>query len=232
MRQTWADLLFLHWRFSAESVQRGLPAGLTVDTFDGDAWVGVVPFAMKRVHPRGLPTVRGLSDFLELNVRTYVHDEAGRPGVWFYSLDCNQGLAVRVARTFFHLPYQHATMSCTVMPDGSLHYVARRRGEEVDARFVYRVDRGGTLVEPRSLEFFLVERYVLYAHAVKRGLLFSGQVFHSPYRVTAADVPFWSDVPLQQAGFETKGRPPDHQCTAAPVDVEVFGLRRVEATAS
>ena len=228
MRQTWSNLLFLHWRFPADQVQRTLPTGLTVDTFEGDAWLGVVPFYMQRVRPAGFPAVTGLSNFLELNVRTYVHDAAGRPGVWFYSLDCNQGMAVRIARTFFHLPYQHAAMDASITA-GSVHYQSRRHRSEMDARFVYVAERSGVMALPDSLEFFLLERYFLFAHAPRRGRLYCGQVFHSPYRWSATLASVWSDLPLQQAGFNPAGRPPDHQCTAAPVDVEVFGLQPVKA---
>ena len=143
MEQTWTNLLFLHWRVPAEIVQSTLPEGLTVDTFDGVAWLGVVPFFMRRVHLRWLPSIPGgFSDFLELNVRTYVHDAAGRPGVWFYSLDCNQSIAVRTARKFFHLPYKHAHMSATRDDEGAIRYKAKRRGRDETADFAYRTRRG------------------------------------------------------------------------------------------
>jgi uncharacterized protein YqjF (DUF2071 family) len=99
MRQRWENLLFLHWRVDPAVIQRSLPAGLHVDTFEESAWIGIVPFAMRDVRPAGLPAIGPISNFLELNVRTYVHDERGVPGVWFYSLDCNQPLAVIIART-------------------------------------------------------------------------------------------------------------------------------------
>jgi uncharacterized protein YqjF (DUF2071 family) len=123
-RQRWRDLLFLHWRVPVSTVQRTLPEGLTVDTFDGDAWVGIVPFAMQGVRPRFFPPVPWLSWFLELNVRTYVLDAQGVPGVWFHSLDCDQPVAVEIARRCFHLPYMHARMRATRM--GSVVDYTRR----------------------------------------------------------------------------------------------------------
>lgn len=227
MRQTWTNLLFLHWRFSADEVQRTLPPGLTVDTFDGSAWMGVVPFFMKGVSPRGLPAVWGLSDFLELNVRTYVFDAAGRPGVWFYSLDCNQRIAVALARKFFHLPYEHARMRA-VLSERSLHYTARRRGSDDDARYVYQAATKGRVTEPGSLEFFLVERYLMFAYASATRRLFSGRVSHAPYKVSSDSTTVWSDLPLQQAGFTVNGRPPDHQCTSEPLKVRVYKLDEVK----
>jgi uncharacterized protein YqjF (DUF2071 family) len=125
LRQRWSELLFLHWPFSSEVIQASLPKGLYVDTFDGQAWVGIVPFYMDRVRPVFFPPVPGISWFLELNVRTYVHDETGEPGVWFYSLDCNLPLAVAIARRFYHLPYEHAEMSVHKHGD-EIHYAAQR----------------------------------------------------------------------------------------------------------
>ena len=228
MEQTWTNLLFLHWRVPADIVQATLPGGLTVDTFDGVAWAGVVPFFMRRVHPRWLPSMPGgLSNFLELNVRTYVYDAAGRPGVWFYSLDCNQSIAVKIARKFFHLPYEHALMSATRTEAGTIHYEAKRRGREETADFSYRPADIGADVKPGSLEFFLIERYLLFAYARDSRRLWSGRVWHPPYRVAPTTASTWSDLPVRQAGFITNGRPPDHQCTAAPVTVKVFGLEAV-----
>jgi uncharacterized protein len=111
MYQQWRDLLFLHWEYSTATIQATLPDGLYVDTFDGKAYLGVVPFFMRNIRPRYLPTVPGISNFMELNLRTYVHDREGVPGVWFYSLDANQHLAVKIARRFFHLPYVFAHMN-------------------------------------------------------------------------------------------------------------------------
>lgn len=98
MHQRWESLLFLHWRVPAATIQQTLPAGLTVDTFEGEAYLGISPFFMRQVRPTGLPAVPWLSDFLELNVRTYVYNADGVPGIWFYSLDCDQPLAVAGAR--------------------------------------------------------------------------------------------------------------------------------------
>lgn len=128
MRQQWAHLLFLHWQWDPAEIQRTLPPGLTVDVHDGRAWLGVVPFHMNRVRPAGLPAVPWFSDFLELNLRTYVHDEQGRPGVWFYSLDCNRWLAVKIARTGFHLPYEHAGITAGEHA-GTIDFRARRHGQ-------------------------------------------------------------------------------------------------------
>lgn len=161
MYQKWRQLLFLHWQFNASEIQRTLPAGLFVDTFEGNAYLGLVPFFMKDVRPRFLPALPCISNFQELNVRTYVHDRNGTPGVWFYSLDANQWLAVFLARTFYNLPYQHAQMSAKrSQQQGVIEYCSQRRGTAANlaSHFNYHPLGQPFFAEPATLEFFLVER--------------------------------------------------------------------------
>ncbi|MGH9333712.1 MAG: YqjF family protein, partial [Vicinamibacteria bacterium] len=121
---TWRDLAFVHWPVAPESLRGSIPSGLTLDTFQGDAWLGVVPFRMTGVRPRGVPPIPGLSSIVELNVRTYVVAEE-KPGVWFYSLDATSRLAVRGARVSFHLPYFDARMSVRRQEE-TIHYRSER----------------------------------------------------------------------------------------------------------
>ena len=164
MEQSWHDLLFAHWSYPVAAVRAAVPAQLTIDTFDGSAWIGVVPFQVRGLRARGLPAIRGLSDFPELNVRTYV-TIGGKPGVYFFSLDAASPLAVLGARVAFHLNYYNALMSMTRGPNG-IDYLSRRtdkRGAPADFSAHYRADGKGVCAEPGSLEYFLVERYCLYA---------------------------------------------------------------------
>ncbi|HEV8043772.1 MAG TPA: DUF2071 domain-containing protein, partial [Rubrobacter sp.] len=108
---SWRDLLFMHWPVGADVLRLLVPPALSLDTFDGSAWLGVVPFRMIGVRPRFLPSVSPLSNFPEINLRTYVTAE-GKPGIWFFSLDAHNPAAVRLARATFHLPYFDAEMSC------------------------------------------------------------------------------------------------------------------------
>ena len=222
MYQRWEKLAFLHWRWAPEIIQRTLPAGLTVDTFQGDAWLAIVPFFMRGIRPRFCPPVPGISDFLELNVRTYVRAAQGRHGVWFYSLDCDQPLAVCTARTFFHLPYQHARMSAP-QSEGWIDYHCQRRGES-PSRFRYRLNAQTRLAEPGTLEFFLAERYLLLSQT-PRGLR-CGQVHHTPYPLADVELDTWDVNPLLQAGFDNPNRPPDHLIGSPGVDVKVYALTR------
>lgn len=223
MRQRWENLLFLHWTVDREAIQRTLPAGLFADTFAGTGWLGIVPFAMRDVRPSGLPAVGRLSNFLELNVRTYVHDADGLPGVWFYSLDCNQPLAVWVARTFFRLPYEHAAMEAGF--GETITYGAKRRGAEEEACFAWTPRGPEQTARPGTLEFFLLERYFLYA--AKGGHLLRGQVAHAPYEFREAGVSALSTLPAAQAGFTGLAPTPQHACHAPGVDVRILGLQRV-----
>src|SRR5215213_3033801 len=110
MTQTWNDLLFAHWPVDAALLRSLVPAPLELDLFEGQAWVAVVPFHMTNVAPRGVPALPWVSAFPELNVRTYVRRN-GRGGVYFFSLDATNPLAVGVARTLVHLPYFTAAMT-------------------------------------------------------------------------------------------------------------------------
>jgi len=226
MRQRWSELLFLHWRIHSDEIQRRLPRGLHVDTFDGCAWIGVVPFFMERIRPVGFPPMPWLSWFLELNVRAYVHDDHGRPGVWFFSLDCNQPLAVEFARKVFRLPYQHAAMSAETVGDEVLYRSRRRGAAHPEASFRYAKALNTKLAEEGTMEWFLAERYLLFSEG-RSGRLYSGQVNHTPYRVAPAECVEWSVEPLLLNGFADPGRPPDSMLVAEAVDVSVFPLRRI-----
>lgn len=222
MFQTWSELLFLHWRWDPKDIQQRLPAGLTVDTFDGSAWLGIVPFFMKNIRPRFCPCVPWISNFLELNVRTYVFDEQGRPGVWFFSLDCNQPVAVWTARTFFHLPYQHSRMSARIPAPRTVDYSNHRKGDTEASSFRYTLSTATAAAQPGTLDFFLVERYLLFTDT-PRGLR-CGQVHHVPYPVAAADVAQSDTRLLQLNGFTRPAHPPDHICGSPGVDVRIYAL--------
>jgi uncharacterized protein YqjF (DUF2071 family) len=111
LRMRWHGLLFMHWPVPKGWLRPLVPPGLELDTFDGSAWLDVTLFRIERTRPRFLPTMLRLSSFPELNVRTYVIAE-GKPGIWFFSLDASNPVAVRLARATYALPYFDAKMSC------------------------------------------------------------------------------------------------------------------------
>ncbi|MGC6464430.1 MAG: YqjF family protein [Akkermansiaceae bacterium] len=218
MFQRWSNLLFAHWEADPALVQNRLPRGLHVDTHEGRTYLGLVPFFMEKVRARFLPTVPWLSNFLELNVRCYVHDNQGRPGVWFFSLDCNQPVAVELARRFFHLPYEHARMRSN---RGIYH--CQRKTEKDKASYQWDAKEGGQEAEPGSLEFFLLERYLLFS-ASPKGTLKSGRVHHPPYRFHQLPVEPVDPTPLKWNDFAVSG-PPISLLASPGVDVEVFPLK-------
>jgi uncharacterized protein YqjF (DUF2071 family) len=218
MHHRWEALLFLHWKISPAEIQRTLPPGLTVDTFEGDAWVAISPFFMRKVRPVGVPPLPWLSEFQELNVRTYVYDERGVPGIWFYSLDCDQPLAVIGARTLTGLPYFKAQMGASA--DGVIDYWCRREETDQEARYRYRPVGMPRLTQPESLEFFLLERYYLYSQ--RDGSLVRSQVSHRPYRFRDAEVQLSSAIPLHLDGFTQIPDTAAHVCFVDGFDVEVF----------
>ncbi|MBA3689996.1 MAG: DUF2071 domain-containing protein [Actinobacteria bacterium] len=189
MAQRWDDLAIISWAYEAEHVQRLLPLGLEVDTFDDAAWVSLVPFRLT-VRLPGLPAVPWASRFPEINVRTYVRGPDGRRGIWFLSLDASRFAAVVVARRSYRLPYMwgRATMGCT----GDLfRYAGRRRWPRGAAAWDLAVEVGGDMAEVDGLHRFLTARW----------RLLSARPLELPARsisfvATTVDHPPW---PLRQA---------------------------------
>jgi uncharacterized protein YqjF (DUF2071 family) len=219
MFQRWMHLLFLHWPIPADLVQMTLPEGLLVDTFDGHAWLGIVPFFMRDVRPAGFISVPGISNFLELNLRTYVRDVLGRPGIWFYSLDANQMLAVCLARAAFALPYEFADMRAT-LSDGEIDFRSHRFGFGSSLHYRYRPTE--KLGEARfgTLGFFLIERYRLFARRGNK--LFTGQVHHSPYQLHKVAVAEADPELFAMNGFETPAEGAAHRVYSERVDVSIY----------
>lgn len=218
--QKWRNLLFLHWSVPVEVLRPLVPARLTIDTWDGRAWVGLVPFAMQNVKPSWLPG-RGLT-FLETNVRTYVHLDGRDPGVWFFSLDAASWLAVNAARLGWGLPYFHADMSMSSPAPGGFEYTTSRRSDAANLNVGWRVGDALGPAQPGSLEHFFLERYLLFAQ--KNDTLLKGQVFHTPYPAHTAELTHLDDQLLPTAGFDTAGCAPELIHASPGVDVEVFAL--------
>lgn len=183
----WHELLFMHWPVPADTLRPLIPPALELDTYDGSAWLGVVPFRMNGVRPRYLPAVPRLSDFPELNLRTYVTAD-GKPGIWFFSLDAANPVAVRLARAIFKLPYYDSEMSCRTT-GGWVEYESFRThrgapGTGFAGR--YRPIGGAFESRPGTLESFLTERYCLYS-ADNRGRVRRGEIHHAMWPLRRAE---------------------------------------------
>ena len=228
LRQEWSDLLFMHWPVPAELLRPYLPARLQPDTYDGMAWLAVVPFRMSKVRTRISPPVPGANDFLELNVRTYVHLD-GVPGVWFFSLDATNALAVWVARTFFNLPYLRATMRLESPGPQLRQFTAERTHAGVPAasfRATWKIGAPLPAPAPDSLEFFLTERYCLYTSNKAQTKLYRGRVAHQPWPLRTAQVLHYESTLVESHGLPTPaGKPLVH--SGGPVSVELWPMQRV-----
>jgi len=206
MRMTWEQLAFIHWRVPAEVIRRQLPVGLEVDTFDGSAWVGAVPFFMTNVRARGCPAIPTTANFLELNLRTYVTHK-GKAGVWFFSLDAASWLCVRGARLGFHLPYFDADMNATV--SGDIAYRSRRVHRDACPgvfRALYQPTGEIFRSQPGSLEHWLTERYCLYS-ADAKGSIYCGEIHHEPWPLQQAVVRLRENTLGNLAATDLNGTP-------------------------
>lgn len=200
MQQSWAKLLFAHWPVRPESIREHIPRMLEIDTFEGSAWIGVVPFAMRKVYPRFTFEVPWMSNFLELNVRTYVKKN-GIPGVYFFSLDCSNPVAVLLARSLFFLPYFNASMSLSSSGD-LVQYHCRRSGSGAVFDADYR-PRGPVFESTNgSVEQFLTERYCLYS-VDRNSNCYRGNIHHARWLLQHAEAEIRSnELVFKQLGVK------------------------------
>lgn len=179
-------MLFLHWPVDIAALRKVVPAPLEIDTFEGQAWLAIVPFRMEGVRVRGLPRIPTAHAFPELNVRTYVRFD-NKPGVWFFSLDAASALAVAAARAWFGLPYYYARMRCQSSGE-SIEYRCDRRPNGAHFTGRYRADGPIYTAAEGTLEHWLVERYRLFA--MKRARLFTAEIAHPPWPLQPAVAEF------------------------------------------
>jgi uncharacterized protein YqjF (DUF2071 family) len=219
--QTWCDLLFAHWRVPAERLRRVMPSTLPLHLYDdGSAWLGITPFVVKGVRARGTPPLPWLSQFPELNVRTYVELD-GKPGIYFFSLDAARRAAVIAARRVYRLPYFHARM----------------RAESVGARIDYeseRIDSSGAPAAFRAgyspageitddhLARWLAERYCAYT-VDESGRPLRIDIHHPPWPLQPAEGELEAQGMADQIGIELEGEPLLH--FSARQDTLIWPLR-------
>jgi uncharacterized protein YqjF (DUF2071 family) len=218
-------LLFAHWPIPAATIQSKLPQGLQVDTLDGTAWLGVVPFVMDRVRFRTtgqgslrIPTAHA---FPELNLRTYVTGPDGRAGVYFFSLDAASLLAVIGARIGFGLPYFWASMQERI-EDNTIHYRSRRLiGPTANFAATFRAT--GKPAADDDLRRFLTERYALFVR--RFGTVQIGEIHHRPWQLETAEADITENTLPQSYGFTLPNSPPvlhySHE-----IEMEAWTLKR------
>lgn len=208
----------MHWSIPADAVRACVPEALELDLWEGRAFIGVVPFRMEQIRPSWLPRRLGL-DFLELNLRTYVHYR-GEPGVWFFSLEASSRLAVQAARAGWSLPYWYASMQ-TARHESRIAFTSSRDAGDARLDVEYEIGEPIGPSIPGTFEHFLLERYLLFS--AHRGKILEGQVHHPPYLAHRAHVLRVEQTLTQAAGLPALSRPPEIAHFSPGVDVEVFG---------
>jgi uncharacterized protein YqjF (DUF2071 family) len=225
MHQNWGKLLFMHWRIDEKLLRRLIPSQLEIDTFDGSAWIGVIPFTMWDIRASFLPPIPGTNAFHELNVRTYVYHH-GVPSVWFLSLDAANKLAVWGARKFYYLPYFYAQMSLEQTGKTIRYSSSRRNGRGAPAELLAEWVTGEPLPQasPGSLEFFLTERYCVDTE--HKGKLYRARIHHQPWPLQRVEITSLTSSMIESHGLPTRqDEPLLHYCEK--LSVEIWPLRKI-----
>ena len=229
MRQHWGKLLFMHWPIDVDLLRPHIPAQLEIDTFNGSAWIGVIPFTMWGIRASFLPPIPGTSAFHELNVRTYVTLN-GISGVWFFSLDAANRLAVWGARKVYSLPYFNARMALKQESNSIMYTSIREDKRGAPARFDARWLIGDQLPQsqPGSIEFFLTERYCLYSE--HQDEIYRASIHHHPWPLQQAKLTSFSSTMIEAQALPTpEGAPLLHY--AEKLSVDIWPLKKAEARA-
>ena len=228
MHQNWHHLLFLHWEVPAMELQALLPPGVTLDTFEGKAYVALVPFTVTGARPIMVPPLPWISSFHEINVRTYVHVGGRDPGVWFFSLDASSSIAVAAARAAYKLAYLSADITFNAGKEIEFH--SQRTDDRgtlpANAHLRYAPIEGPTFhAQPGTIEHFLLERYILYTVDEQRQL-YRARIHHQPYPAQRAEVPLVDETLIWAAGIK-RPEPPALRHYAREVNVKVYPLEKV-----
>lgn len=223
MYQEWRDLLFLSWKYPSNLIQKTLPPGLEVDTFQDDAYVTLVPFVIKNLSIAKFPSLPFFSDFIEVNVRTYVYDKQGRPGIWFYSLDINSIMATMAARQLFSLPYHFSHLEIDKKKEIE---IKGSRSERTKMFFKYKTDGQSFKAKEGTLDFFLIERYLLFSFT--RNQLFRQKIQHLSYSLSYHSLISYQETLLETNALPAHEETPHHICYSKGVNVDFFPLKKNE----
>ena len=223
MAQSWERQLFAHWPLPPEALRPVVHPALPIDTFNGQAWISITPFEVIGFRLRYSAPPVGMATFPEVNVRTYV-TIGGKPGIYFFSLDAGNALAVAGARRLYRLPYFRARMSVNGSGGGIEYRSERvsRDGPPAALRARYRPTGERFHAEPGTLDYFLAERYCLYTLDDEQHV-HRGEIHHPPWPLHPAEAEFDVNTMAQPLGVELDGDPLLHY---APRQDVVFWMRR------
>jgi uncharacterized protein len=216
MFQSWKALTFIHWRYSPEAIRNLIPKELTLDVFDGSAWLGLTPFLVSNLRPRGFSALPWISRFPETNVRTYVRGPDGQPGIWFFTLEASRLPAVTGARLLYGLPYRWANMRIDASPNIVAYQSVRR---EASTAICVVVEDS---ILASDLENFLTARFRLYTQHL--GRIAYADVDHIPWPLRNAKVASLKQNVIQSLGIPApEGKPIAHHSRG--VDVRIGRLQ-------
>lgn len=227
MYQERRHLLFLHWKFDKKHIQKTLPPGLYVDTFEDTAYLTIAPFFIQNLNLSVLPALPFLSDFIEVNVRTYVYDEKGTPGIWLYTLDINSLIATAFGRMFFFLPYQNTQLASYQNNQEIKIWGKRLTKKNVKMEFKFHIldESKSSKADLNPLDFFLLERYALFSYYDNQ--LYSKKIHHAPYTLSSVNLTEYQSNLLDATQFQLNRPKPDiiHYCRG--LDVDFFSLEKI-----
>lgn len=222
--QSWDKLLFMHWEIPVEALRAQIPDRLQIDTYEGKAYIAITPLTIYGARPAYTPPLPVVSRSHEINVRTYVYLDKV-PGVWFFSLDANNPLAVAAARGLFNLPYYTASQSLEG-DEKRIRFESSRASEEAKFRAAWTIGEDLPPLEPGTLDFFLIERYCLYTTDDKNKL-YRCRILHQPWRLQQTkELSDFESTMIEANGLPTPEGKPLLHC-GGPADVDVWSLEEV-----
>ena len=230
MKQTWSDLLFLHWPIECSSIRNHIPDHLEIDTYDGSAWIGIIPFRMSNLRLSFTFPLPYLSNFNEINLRTYVIDKYNRKGVWFFSLDTQNYIANAIANKFFDLNYRYGVTSFTSSNNNFNKLTLEISNANYKVQnFIWESnhDQSEFLAHPNSLEYFLTERYNLYTYNKINKNIYMGSIKHNPYKLYVPRLRSYDTDIFSSNGLISPSDLPHSILASKGTHVRVFPLKKV-----
>ena len=230
MKQEWHDLLFLHWQIPVSLIRQKIPKQLEIDTYNDAAWIGIIPFQMKRLRPSFACSLPPISNFTEVNLRTYVKDKYNRKGVWFFSLDTQNLFGNWIARSFFHLNYRYAKTKFIKDTQDECICKSNIPNTELNEQIYqwrYTNDSLMPSKNPESLEFFLTERYRLFSYNNKKDILLTGTLSHEPYKLIRPKLIRYSADLFASNGINSKNTYPESILACRQTNVSVYSIETV-----
>ena len=230
MKQEWHNLLFLHWPVPISLIRNQIPKQLELDTYNNKAWIGIIPFQMKNLRPSFAFPIPIISNFTEINLRTYVKDKYNRKGVWFFSLDTQNTFGNWIAQTFFHLNYRYAKTS--FQSDSEEHNTCKFKlpiTKKPTQIFSWQHTQDNLIPSknPESLEFFLTERYRLYSFNKKKNTLLTGTLTHKPYKLNRPKLINYSTDLFSSNAINHPNTYPESVLACRSVSVSIYPIERV-----